>query len=375
MKLVPKLVTALKAFDRKLWPSHRVVLGPAMADLLAKRNVLVADVGVADAPEDRWLGIRSFIRFLTFDPNPRPQASPDERTVCLPIGLWSSKAKRTLYLTAASDACSLYPFNQEMLRDFLTKEGARPTGTTELELDTLDNCLAARPELRPDFLKIDTEGADLEVLRGADGTLRQCVMGIRVETAVAEFRLGAPLFGEIDSHLRERGFTLFHLSRVHFIRNNGLHGFTSQPQMLWGDAVYFLRREKLLERLAVLPSEERDAALVRFVVLLLCHGVHDYAIEVVDAAAGAKLVSPALAASVKAAVAKSADTSIGYFLWSAVGMGFSLAVYLGCWLVPSARLRAMYYVKQRAGRLFYDLCRWAALAGLPHNSCIDDPFV
>jgi hypothetical protein len=87
------------------------------------------------------------------------------------------------------------------------------------------------------------------------------------------------------------------------------------------------------------------------------------------------LVSPPLAASVKAAVAKSADTSIGYFLWSAVGMGFSLAVYLGCWLVPSARLRAMYYVKQRAGRLFYDLWRWAALAGVPHNACIDDPFV
>jgi hypothetical protein len=31
-------------------------------------------------------------------------------------------------------------------------------------------------------------------------------------------------------------------------------------------------------------------------------------------------------------------------------------------------------VKQRAGRLFYDLSRWAALAG-PHNSCLEEPFV
>lgn len=375
MKLLHKLVTALKAFDRKLWPSHRVVLRPAMASALAKRNLLVADVGVAEGPEERWLGLGDFTRFLTFDPNPRPQVSQDERTVCFPIGLWSSKARKTLYITEHPDSSSLYLPNEAVFRDFLAKDGVRVTGTTDIELDALDHCLAARPDLRPDFLKIDTEGADLEVLRGADGVLRQCVMGIRVETPVAEFRLGAPMLCEIDAHLRERGFTLFHLSRVQFVRNNGLHGFSSQPQFAWGDSVYFLRRDKLLDRLTALPGAERDAFLVRFVVLLLCHGVHDYAIEVVQAADEAKLVSPSLAATVRAAIIESADTSIVYFLWSSVGMGFALLVYLGCWLIPSARLRAMYYVKQRAGRLFYDLSRWAALAGRPHNACLEDPFV
>ena len=375
MKLLPKLVSELKAFDRKVWPSHRVVLEPAMASVLAKRNLVVADVGVAEGPEERWLGIRNFTRFLTFDPNPRSQVSQDERTVCLPVGLWSSRARKTLYLYALPDCSSVYPFNEELLRDFLTKEGARPTGTTEIELDALDNCIATRPELRPDFLKIDTEGADLEVLRGADGALRQSVMGIRVETTVMELRLGAPMFSEIDGHLRERGFMLLHLSRVHFIRNNGLHGFTSQPQFGSGDSVYFLRREKLLSRLAALPGEERDSVLVRFVVLLLCHGVHDYAIEVIEAAEAAKLVTQPFASCLKTAVTKSADTSIGYFLWSLVGLGFALLVYLGCWLIPSARLRAMYYLKQRAGRLCYDLWRWAALAGFPHKACLEDPFV
>ena len=375
MKLLPKLVAALKAFDRKMWPAHRVVLGPEMASVMAKRNLLVADVGVADGLEERWLGIRDFTRFLTFDPNPRPQVAQDQRIVCLPIGLWSSKARKTLYLYALPDCSSVYPFNQELLADFLTKEGARPTGTTEIELDALDNCIAARPDLRPDFLKVDTEGADLEVLRGAEGVLRQSIMGIRVEAAVIEFRLGAPLFSDIDSYLRERGFMLFHLSRVQFIRNSGLHGFTSQPQIFWGDAVYFLRREELLGRLAALPSEERAPALVRFVVLLLCHGVHDYAIEVVEAAEAAKLVSPSFASSMKESVTKSADTSVSYFLRSSVGLVFALVVYVVCWPVPSARLRAMYYVKQRAGRLFYELWRWAALAGFPHNACLEDPFV
>jgi FkbM family methyltransferase len=375
MKLVPKLVTALKEFDRKLWPSHRVVLQPGMADLLTKRNLIVADVGVADGPEERWLGIGNYTRYLTFDPNPRQETSQDSRTVCLPIGLWSSKTRKVLYLNEHPDSSSLYRFNEAVIRDFVTGQGIRMTGTAEIELDTLDNCLAARPELSPDFLKIDTEGADLEVLRGAEGALKRCVMGVRVEASLMELRCGGPMLWDFDSHLRKRGFMLFHLSRVYFIRNNGLHGFTSQPQLAWGDAVYLLRREELLDRLAALPGQERDSALVRFIVILLCHGVHDYAIEVIEAAEAAKLVAPSFASSVKAAVIKSADTSVGYFFRLSVGLGFALVVYLGCWPVPNARLRAMYYVKQRAGRFFHELWRWAARAGRPHNACIEDPFV
>jgi hypothetical protein len=200
-------------------------------------------------------------------------------------------------------------------------------------------------------------------------------MGVRVETMLMELRCGAPMLWDFDAYLRERGFMLFHLSRVYFIRNNGLHGFTSQPQLTWGDAVYFLRREEFLRRLSALPSEERDSALVRFIVILLCHGVHDYAIEVLDAAEEANLVTPSFGSSLKEAVIQSADTSIAYFLRSSVGLAFALVVYLGCSPVPSARLRAMYYVKQRAGRLFHELWRWAARAGLPHNASIEDPFV
>jgi hypothetical protein len=164
---------------------------------------------------------------------------------------------------------------------------------------------------------------------------------------------------------------LFHLSRVYLVRNNGLHGHTSRPQISWGDSVYFLTRETLLGRLTGCAGKEREALLVRFVVLLLCHGIHDYAIEVLEAAETAKLVTPAFASSVKAAVVQSADTSAGYFLWSAVGLALSLAVYLGCWLIPSARLPAKYYFQQRAGRLFHELWLWTCR---PHPACVEDPF-
>jgi FkbM family methyltransferase len=375
VKLTKKFVSVIKRLDRKLWPSHRVALEPGMAEALVKRSLLVADVGAAEGPEDRWLGVKHLTRFLTFEPNPRSETSQDDRTVCLPIGLWSSKTRKTLHLTEHPDSASLYPANEEVFRDFLVKDGMATAGTLEIALDTLDNVLVAHPELTPDFLKIDAEGADLEVLRGGVGTLERSVMGLRIETSLLELRQGAPSLWEMDAFLRERGFCLFHLGRVHWIRNNGLLGFTSQPQLIWGDAVYFLTRERLMARLVTLRSQERDAALARFVLMLLCHGVHDYAVEVVEAAEVANLVTSSFAASLKAAVINSADRSILYFLWSSVGLSFALSAYLVCWPAPSARLRAKYYVKQRAGRLFYDLWRWAARGGRPNNACIEDPFV
>jgi hypothetical protein len=110
MKLA-KLVAALKSFDRKLWPAYRVVMEPAMARALAGRNLIVADVGAAEGPEERWLGVKEFTWFLTFEPNPRSESLPDERTVCLPIGLWSSKTCKTLYLAEHPDSASLHPPN------------------------------------------------------------------------------------------------------------------------------------------------------------------------------------------------------------------------------------------------------------------------
>ena len=373
--LLPKLVAALKHFDRKWWPAHRVVIESPVAHTLSQQNLVVGDVGAAEGPEDRWLGIMTYTRFLTFEPNPRPQTVQDDKTTCMPVGLWSSRTRKTLYLTEHPDSASLYEPNQDVFRDFLVQDGMLPAGAMEIELDTLDNVLASRPELSPHFLKIDAEGADLEVLRGGLRALAETTMGLRVETSLLELRHGAPRFCEMDSFLRERGFVLFHLGRVHWIRKNALNGFTSQPQLIWGDAVYFLKRERLLARLAAGSPQDRETTMARFVLILLCHGVHDYALELIEAAEAAGFVTKSYAASLKTSVSKSTERSVHYFVWSSVGLSFALFVYLCCWLAPGARLRAKYYVKQRAGRLFYDLWRWAVRGGRPHNACIEDPFV
>src|SRR5882724_9093234 len=156
MSFVSQLVLRTKSVDRQLWPSHRVALDTDVAELLRRHNLIVADVGSADGPEEFWLELREYIHFLTFEPNPRPpQADTDIRTTNFPIGLWSNQTRRQLYLTKHADSSTVMEINFPLFSDYLTHEAMEVVGTSPIELEALDRLLASRPELSPEYLKID----------------------------------------------------------------------------------------------------------------------------------------------------------------------------------------------------------------------------
>jgi FkbM family methyltransferase len=60
------------------------------------------------------------------------------------------------------------------------------------------------------LLKLDVQGYEQHVLRGAEGILDQVDL-IQCELAHEASYVGAPLFGEVRDYLKERGFVLVHL--------------------------------------------------------------------------------------------------------------------------------------------------------------------
>ena len=69
----------------------------------------------------------------------------------------------------------------------------------EIEIDTLDNIIQQLGISRIDLLKIDVEGAELEVLKGAEGSLK-ITRNIAMELHIAEIK------SKIKSFLEQRGF-------------------------------------------------------------------------------------------------------------------------------------------------------------------------
>jgi FkbM family methyltransferase len=99
-------------------------------------------------------------------------------------------------------------------------------------MTTLDAICHGCRTPRPDFLKLDTQGAELDVLNGAP-TVVHGAKYIMIEVSVWQYNKGAPLIGEVFAWMTSHGFVLFDLCEVHRIGD----GLLNQLDLL------FVRRE------------------------------------------------------------------------------------------------------------------------------------
>ncbi len=98
-----------------------------------------------------------------------------------------------------------------------------------------------------DFIKIDTDGHDYEVLLGAEQTLRRSVLGAAIEVPFhGPAHPHANVFCNIDRFMRDCGFSLYILDSYPCSKGAlpaqftyKLPAQTTKGQLLWGDAVYF----------------------------------------------------------------------------------------------------------------------------------------
>jgi FkbM family methyltransferase len=112
----------------------------------------------------------------------------------------------------------------------------------------LDEFIPAAERPSVDFLKIDTDGHDIEVLLGAQGLVDAGgILGMSIE---AQFHGAsddhANTFATIDGWMRRNGFSLFDLEIYRYSRGALPAPFkidspaqTLTGQVLWGEAVYF----------------------------------------------------------------------------------------------------------------------------------------
>jgi hypothetical protein len=121
------------------------------------------------------------------------------------------------------------------------------TGTTEVPCLTLDDVAAENEITAINLLKLDAQGGEHAVLRGADGLLSHGA----IDVVLTEFFFiphyaGAPLLDAIWSLLRGYGYEIYDL----FVGRRGRNG-----QARWGDAV-FVSPAYRAARLDTAPDED-----------------------------------------------------------------------------------------------------------------------
>ncbi len=253
----------------------------------ATEPIVVVDVGCRWGFAERFLSERclSSFKVFGFDPDEvecaRLKASyrhlPDGYVTCVPVGLAGSPGLRNLYLTKEPACSSLHPPIQHLAEAYPALDCISLQKITTAHVTTLD-LWAHNANLQAiDYIKIDTQGSELEILKGGESIL-DSTRCIDIEVEFNPIYEGQTLFGETDTYLRSKGFVLWRLSNlVHyslggeklvmpdknsvcFDMNVRLEADAYGGQLFWADARY-IHRDVLAPRLQNSVRRQRDQRL------------------------------------------------------------------------------------------------------------------
>lgn len=217
------------------------------------------------------------VDYIGFEPNEKECAKLNIslRHKYLPYFIGDGSAE-TFYECEFSASSSIYEPNIPLLSKFQGLAEAHAVKNTRQVfthcLDGIEDCKDA------DFLKMDCQGAELKVLRGAEEVL-ESVTVVQTEAMFLEMYLFQPLFGEIDWFLRKHGFVLHK-----FLGGPKMCGTPFKPaqntkephrpisQAIWADVVYVkdfmgfdeIEQIKLLKTAAILNDVYNSQDLVHY---------------------------------------------------------------------------------------------------------------
>lgn len=193
----------------------------------------------------------------------------------VPIAISGSGGRRRLNITRDPVGTTLLDPNQKLGLEFGKQQFFEVIRTIELETETLDSAVSQLGIPRVDYLKIDIEGAELEVLVGGAKTL-EGLLALKTEVMFAPVRHQQPFAADMDSMLRAKGFRLMEIIRPAVWRR---HGYIVHPQfgreaipyskgqLIHGDYLFFREPEKL----------ESPHQALRLSFVALAYGFFDFA--------------------------------------------------------------------------------------------------
>lgn len=252
--------------------------------------VNIVDVGCRWGFEERVHSLDIPFNYWGFDPDEeecmRLAASLPANYKFEPICLGSRTGMCKVYSTKEPACSSLYRPNKFYFERYEFMSNTKLIGTSQAKVSRLDKWCKRNSLRHIDYLKLDTQGSEVDILKGC-GKLLKTVLALDIEVQFNPMYVGAPPFWQVDKLLRKAGLVLYNFETLcHYdtpssrLTSKNLRvafdGLDNQVQMgsgqlFWGDAFYV--RETLL------PAKRDSAApadLVRAKNLFSLLGKQDF---------------------------------------------------------------------------------------------------
>lgn len=233
-----------------------------------------------------------FHQLLDFFPGSRVIAFEVEKELCdklnktaksgliyYPVALGQYNEIADFYVTEHPMCSSLYRPNEELLKYYNNLEVVMIKKITDIETVTLDYFCDQHQITNVDYIKIDVQGAELDIFRGGKNCLRN-VFAILSEVEFIPLYENQPLFGDVCQFL-DKNKLMFH-------KFLGMAGRTLKPvvfknnpnavsQHMWSDAL-FIKTTPVIDGLT-------DDKLLKLAIIAFIYGSSDvtfYCLNIYD---------------------------------------------------------------------------------------------
>ena len=188
-----------------------------------KGLINLIDIGSFGGLPEPWFSNASKVKFLVnFEPNNAIKEGVNYIT--FNTAVWEREERKTFYIYKGfrGTGSSLFEQNYEYVQqnyEELKKRGPKNLAktwferskilkTVEIDCNTLDSIILKKfPETNFDFIKIDAQGAELNILKGSEKLLENCI-GLHLELFTIPMYKEIALIDEVERYLSKLGFKL-----------------------------------------------------------------------------------------------------------------------------------------------------------------------
>lgn len=261
-----------------------------------QKPLVIVDIGARGGFEQHWSLYGDQVKLIGFEADAEECERLNQQTSnpgnhFFPVALHRNRGQKTFYVTAHPDSSGSYPPDMNIVRRFPDEVNLSVVKTVEIDTVDFDSFASENRVDYVDFMKLDTEGSELDILKGAISLLKKTVIGLSIEVEFLPLHKEQPVFSDVDSFLRALGFSLFDLA-IYRSSRKALPVPTSSPipgplergQVISGEALYLCDGVNEIESLRALEEGWDDIKVLKLASIMELFCLPDCAVELIQVA-------------------------------------------------------------------------------------------
>ncbi len=289
-----------------------------LAPALARLGLTLVDIGGRGDAVPELVALAPFAHHVVCEPDAveadrlqeKLRGSPWRQATVVREAIAPDEGHATLFLTREPGLSSLRRPRADLVTQLPIADRFDVASTEEVPTLPLDAAAVKYGFTDACFLKLDTQGTELDILRSGPRLLPS-VLGVMVEVSFREWYEGQALAHHVAEFLHSHGFDLFSLSRTSLRRRGFRPDVFSRRTTTWAHAVYFREPTALLSG----PLDTQRQQVLRLLGLTLAFQFIDVAFE--TAAIAGRIGAVDDATRLLADVERCADAITRYRLFEA----------------------------------------------------------